>query len=183
MMESITQITSKTEDVEVRTLEGKSMMVAIPIWNPRIVYLSLMAVGGALPEIFLSFMSQFSDKSGQDTFALSTPNSLGTIALAGSAAFNLFVVTGFAIISANSAKRMHRFNTFLLIGIFSIFAYLWVYIVVVQISPGYIDIGEAFFTLLFFPLLLFFGYVVEKCNPIKRDFNEELEYNRRLMCK
>jgi Ca2+/Na+ antiporter len=101
LMESITQITSKTEDVEVRTLEGKSMMVGIPIWNPRIVYLSLMAIGGALPEIFLSFMSQFSDKDGQDTFALSKPNTLGTIALVGSAAFNLFVVTGFAIISAN----------------------------------------------------------------------------------
>lgn len=98
LMDSITQITSKTEDAEVRTLEGKSMMVGIPIWNPRVVYLSLMAIGGALPEIFLSFMSQFSDKSGADTFALSTPNSLGTIALAGSAAFNLFVVIGFAIV-------------------------------------------------------------------------------------
>jgi solute carrier family 8 (sodium/calcium exchanger) len=78
---------------------------------------------------------------------------------------------------------MHRFNTFLLTGFFSVFAYLWVYIVVVQISPGYVDMGEAVFTLLFFPLLLFFGYTVEKCNPIDRDYNAELEYNRRLMCK
>jgi hypothetical protein len=78
---------------------------------------------------------------------------------------------------------MHRFNTFLLVGLFATFAYVWVYIVVVQISPGYIDIGEAVFTLLFFPLLLFGGYAVEKCNPVVRNYDSELEYNRRLMCK
>ena len=61
LMESITMITSKTEDVEVRTIDGKSMMVSVPIWNPRIVYLSLMAIGGALPEIFLCFMSSFTN--------------------------------------------------------------------------------------------------------------------------
>ena len=93
------------------------------------------------------------------------------------------MIIGFTIMTVEKDKRMKRFNTFLLTGMFSTFAYVWVYIVVVQVSPGYIDLGEAFMTLLFYPLLLFCGIVVERCNPIKREWKEEIEYNRRLMCK
>ena len=68
-------------------------------------------------------------------------------------------------------------------GIFSIFAYVWAYIVIIQISPGYIEISEAVVTVLFYPLLLLCGYGLEKCNPVSKTYEEALKYNRRLMCR
>jgi solute carrier family 8 (sodium/calcium exchanger) len=183
LMDSISMITSKTEDVEVKTLDGKSMTVGVPIWNPRMVYLSLVAFGGALPEIFLCFMSTFSNQSGSDNYSGQIPTTLGPIVLTGAASFNLFMILGFAIMSVGEIKRMKRFNIFIMTGIFSIFAYVWAYIVIVQISPGYIEISEAVVTVLFYPLLLLCGYGLEKCNPVSKTYEEALKYNRRLMCR
>ena len=47
-------------------------------------------------------------------------------------------------------------------SVWSIFAYIWLYLVIVVISPNEIEIWEAVVTLVCFPILVVNSYVVEK---------------------
>jgi len=146
-MEAIAKITSQTESVEVKSPEGKTMTVGVPLWNSSIVYLSLMAIGGALPEIFLCFMSTFSE-GGR------VPTEIGPMAVVGSASFNLLIVSGLSIAAVAEVKKILNMNVFLLMAAFAAFAYVWLFLVLVVISPGEIDLAEAMVTLMFYPALL-----------------------------
>jgi len=176
LMEAIAKITSQTESVEVKTAEGKTMTVGVPLWNSRIVYLSLMAIGGALPEIFLCFMSTFSE-GGR------VPTEIGPMAVVGSASFNLLIVSGLSIAAVAEVKKILNMNVFLVMAAFATFAYVWLFLVLVVISPGEIDFAEAMVTLMFYPALLVAAWFSEYLSPEERDEQEELEHNRRLVCK
>jgi len=176
LMGAIAKITSQTESVEVKNAEGKSMTVAVPLWNSRIVYLTLMAIGGALPEIFLCFMSTFSE-GGR------VPTEIGPMAVVGSASFNLLIVSGLSIAAVTEVKRILNMNVFLVMAAFAAFAYVWLFLVLVVISPGEIDFAEAMVTLMFYPALLVAAWFSEYLSPEERDEQEELEHNRRLVCK
>jgi len=156
LMEAITSITSKTETVRVKDLQGKTMDISVPIWNPRIANVTLLALGAAAPEIFLCFFSTFADIE-------SAPKDIGPMALIGSASFNLLVVTGTSIMAVASVKRVLSISTFIVTALFASFAYVWLFLVLVVFSPAYIEFWEAMTTLLFYPLLLFFVWATEKC--------------------
>lgn len=176
LMKAIAQITSSTENVEVKNAEGKTMTVGVPLWNARIVYLTLMAFGGALPEIFLCFMSTFSE-GGR------VPHEIGPMAVVGSASFNLLIGCGLSIAAVAEVKKILKMNVFLVMAAFAAFAYIWLFLVLVVISPGEIDFAEAMVTLMFYPALLVAAWFSEYLSPDARDEQEELEYNRRLVCK
>ena len=46
-------------------------------------------------------------------------------------------------------------------SIWSIFAYIWLYLIIAKISPGEIEVWEAILTLCFFPLLVFNAYLLD----------------------
>lgn len=175
-MEAIAKITSRTELVEVKNLEGKSMTIGVPVWNPRLANVALLALGSAAPEIFLSFFSTVLNIE-------SIPNELGPMVLIGSGAFNLLVVTGISILAVSEIKKVFRLNVFIVTAAFATFAYVWLFLVLVVFSPAYIEFWEAMSTLLLYPLLLFFVWATEKCSPEGNSESEELERNRRMVCK
>ena len=47
-------------------------------------------------------------------------------------------------------------------AVFCVFAYVWLIIILVVVSPDYVDLWEAILTLLFFPMLVVLAYAAEK---------------------
>jgi Ca2+/Na+ antiporter len=105
------------------------------------------------------------------------------MAVVGSASFNLLIVSGLSIAAVTEVKRILNMNVFLVMAAFAAFAYVWLFLVLVVISPGEIDFAEAMVTLMFYPALLVSAWVSEYLSPEERAEAEELEHNRRLVCK
>jgi len=136
--------------------------------------LTLLAVATALPELFVSCLSVFSAAQG------SVPAELGPMAIAGSASFNLLVVAGMAVAYASQLTAVTQTNTFLLSGLFSAVACIWLFTVLTITSAGYITLTEALTTLLFYPVFLFLAHTVDFFSSKKEvDLNE----SRRQICR
>jgi solute carrier family 8 (sodium/calcium exchanger) len=174
-MDAIAKITSKTQQVEMKDREGKSMMVDQPVWNSRIANIAFLALGSAAPEIFLSFFSTVTNIE-------SVPNALGPMVLIGSASFNLLVVSGISILAVSEIKKVFRLSAFLVTFAFATFAFVWLFLVLIVFSPAYIEFWEAMTTLAFYPLLLLAVWATEKCSPEVTEA-EQIENNRRVICK
>ena len=118
----------------------------------------------------------------------------------GSAAFNLLVISAICIISIEDGKTskiknfkgkksqtenqvkiqiinlfFQKFKVFLTTTVYSIFAYLWLYIVLVLISPNEVTVWEAIVTLLAFPILVMNSYMAEKNFFMKKTKKEIAE--------
>ncbi|EDQ85030.1 uncharacterized protein MONBRDRAFT_29670 [Monosiga brevicollis MX1] len=142
-MEAIEVITSRERHVMVDGIE-----TTVLIWNPTIANLSLMALGSSAPEIILSIIEIVAG----EFFA----GALGPSTIVGSAAFNLFVIIAVCLLAlpAMEVRRIESMGVFLVTAIFSIFAYIWLLIILIASSPDVIEIWEGVVTLLFFPILL-----------------------------
>lgn len=71
---------------------GYKVPKKVPVWNPTVANLTLMALGSSAPEILLSVIEtvqKLGMKSGE----------LGPSTIVGSAAFNLLVISGVSIFS------------------------------------------------------------------------------------
>jgi len=84
---------------------------------------------------------------------------LGPSTIVGSAAFNLFCIIAVCISSMTSPgiRMIKEIRVFHITAAFSIFAYLWLFIVSVA-SPEVVDIWEGAVTLLMMPLLVSVSY-------------------------
>lgn len=51
---------------------------------------------------------------------------------------------------------------FLVISAFSLFAYIWLLLIIEVISPNVIELWEAAATFLLFPILMFFAYATDR---------------------
>ena len=58
--------------------------------------------------------------------------------------------------------RVESFVVFCITATFSLFAYIWLLIVLVVSSPDKVDVWEAVLTFLFFPLLVCIAYAGDK---------------------
>jgi len=152
-MEAIEVICSKTKQVKVSDKEGKEFTVEMPIWNPTIANLTLMALGSSAPEILLSIIETLNtlDK---------TPGELGPFAIVGSAAFNLLAISGVCILSVGEVpKKIFDLGVFAVTSIFSLFAYVWMNAV---LSDGEITVQEAWLTLAFFFILVILAFAADR---------------------
>jgi solute carrier family 8 (sodium/calcium exchanger) len=59
-------------------------------------------------------------------------------------------------------RRIDQIGVFGVTASFSIFAYLWLLIVLKGITPNVIDVWEAVLTFIFFPVLVLVAYAVDK---------------------
>lgn len=120
-MEAIEVITSTTKRIEVTDKAGaNTFWVEVPVWNPTIANLSLMALGSSAPEILLS-IADTCGKLGQPA------GELGPSTIVGSAAFNLLFISAVCIPAVDAPKKIDDMGVFLTTSVFSLFAYAWLY--------------------------------------------------------
>ena len=166
-MEAIEVITSKTELVTISDADGHYIQVEKLFWNPTIANLTLMALGSSAPEIILATAGVALDFEG-------VPSDLGPMSIVGSASFNLLVISAVSIMAvpATEVKSIDDVGVFLVTCLFSIFAYVWFYLVLVVISPNRIELWEAFTTFGFMIILVILAYTADRCRAKKIDKDE-----------
>lgn len=154
-MEAIEVITSSVKDVTVQDKEGKLYTYQVPVWNPTIANLTLMALGSSAPEILLSVIEALKvlgEPSGE----------LGPSSIVGSGAFNLLCISGISILAVEEPKKIYDLGVYSCTAFFSIFAYSWMYFCLEISSPNYVTPFEAFMTLFFFFLLVIMAFGFDK---------------------
>ncbi|XP_062575828.1 sodium/calcium exchanger 3-like [Saccostrea cucullata] len=156
-MAAISTITSFTQEVKIPDdSESGYRTVEVKRWNGTVANLTLMALGSSAPEILLSIIEiVFNDfKAGE----------LGPSTVVGSAAFNLMVICGVCVfaIPANETRRIRKLKVFAITAVFSVLAYVWLIIILMVNTPDFVDLWEAIVTLLMFPILVIFAYILDK---------------------
>ncbi|CAD5124085.1 unnamed protein product [Dimorphilus gyrociliatus] len=156
---SIESITAKKKTIKkYDEEEGKVKEVEVFVWNETVANLTLMAFGSSAPEILLA-IGETAQKLGKEDEG----DGLGTFTIIGSAAFNLLIITAICIlvVDGGEPKKIKELGVFLLTSVWSIFAYIWMLIVVRFSTPGVIDMWEAWVTFAFFPLMVLTAYAMD----------------------
>jgi len=155
-MASIEVITSQEREVTITRPNGETMTVSVRTWNETVSNLTLMALGSSAPEIMLSVIEVIGHgfEAGE----------LGPGTIVGSAAFNLFVIIGLcvAVIPNGEVRRIKHLRVFIITASWSVFAYLWLYLIIALSSPGVVDVWEGIVTFLFFPATVLTAYIADK---------------------
>ena len=133
-----------------------------PIWNAAVANLTLMALGSSTPEILLSII----EIVGKGFYA----GELGPGTVVGSAAFNLYFITGICMVAlpAGETRKIEGTSVYFLTASHSLLAYAWMAMVVTVISPDVIEWWEALITFLAMPWLVTLVYCADK-NWFRKD--------------
>lgn len=162
---AIEKITSKTAKVRIPDQNEPDgfRMIEVKVWNDTVANLSLLALGTSAPEILLSVIEIVGRKfeSGE----------LGPGTIVGSAAFNLLVISAICILSIpdGETRRIANMRVFGLTTFSCIWAYVWLSLVILVISPGVVDLYEAIITFLMFPALIIGAYLIDKKPCMKKE--------------
>jgi solute carrier family 8 (sodium/calcium exchanger) len=167
-MAGIERITSQTTIIQVKDDHGEVVRTQkITVWNPTIANLTLMALGSSAPEILLSVIETTGNLGG-------CPGELGASTIVGSAAFNLLVISAVSIYAVNAkndtdperdgsvpvgVKKIYDMGVFCVTAFSSIFAYVWIWIVLADQSVSPL---EAWLTLIFFFVLIGSAFGMDK---------------------
>jgi solute carrier family 8 (sodium/calcium exchanger) len=144
--------------IEVITSKEKTMKIAVGnemveypvlVWNATLANLTLMALGSSAPEILLAVIETVS------TLDSPPEGGLGPSCIVGSAAFNLLAISAICVIAIPDGEKrvIKQYGVFLITAFFSVFAYIWMLVVLQFSTPNVVDMWEAWVTLLMFPLL------------------------------
>merc|ERR1711922_30032 len=89
---------------------------------------------------------------------------LGPGTIVGSAAFNLFMIIGFCmyVIPDDEVRKIKHLRVFFVTATWSVFAYVWLYVILGPISYGIVESWEGILTFLFFPATVYTAFVAEK---------------------
>merc|ERR1712032_1731895 len=89
---------------------------------------------------------------------------LGPGTIVGSAAFNLFMIIGLCmyVIPDDEVRKIKHLRVFLVTATWSVFAYIWLYVILGFISYGKVETWEGLLTFIFFPLTVWTAYVAER---------------------
>eukprot|EP00397_Hematodinium_sp_SG-2012_P011321 GEMP01011457.1.p1 GENE.GEMP01011457.1~~GEMP01011457.1.p1 ORF type:complete len:822 (+),score=160.59 GEMP01011457.1:124-2589(+) len=151
-MAAIERITSVKTRIKISSC---GRMVTVKVWNDTVANLTLMALGSSAPEILLSVIELFQNKI--------TSGTLGPSTIVGSAAFNSFVISAVCVmaIPVGETRLVKETGVYLVTATFSIFAYLWLIVILLFITPDVVDVWEGVVTFLFFPLLVCLAYAAD----------------------
>jgi len=156
-MESIEMITAQEKEVTIKDPKtGKNQIVIVKVWNETVANLTLMALGSSAPEIMLSVIEIWA-KGFQ-------AGDLGPGTIVGSAAFNLFMIIGFCmyVIPDDEVRKIKHLRVFIVTATWSVFAYVWLYVILAPISYGVVESWEGILTFLFFPATVYTAYVADR---------------------
>lgn len=156
---AIEKITSKTKVLHVASGTGddeKPETIEVPVWNGTVANLTLMALGSSAPEILLSIIEIVGNnfEAGE----------LGPGTIVGSAAFNLLCISAVCVVGIpkGETRRIDMIVVFGVTATCSIFAYIWLLVILKWSSEDVVDIWEAVLTFLFFPILTVIAYFADK---------------------
>ncbi|XP_022210626.2 sodium/calcium exchanger 3 isoform X2 [Drosophila obscura] len=172
-MAAIEAITSTERTVVVKGPNNEKQTMHVRIWNETVANLTLMALGSSAPEILLSVIEIYAKdfESGD----------LGPGTIVGSAAYNLFMIIAVCMvwIPAGEVRRIRHLRVFAVTCLFSIFAYVWLWMILSVISPGIIEVWEALVTLLFFPVTVIWAYIAERRLLVYKYMDKNFRVNKR----
>jgi solute carrier family 8 (sodium/calcium exchanger) len=88
---------------------------------------------------------------------------LGPNTIVGSAAFNLFMIITICVAAVPSTehRKQKHLDVFFVTATWSVFAYIWMYLILAVITPGVIDVWEGLLTFLFFPLTVLTAWIAD----------------------
>ncbi|XP_054264179.1 sodium/calcium exchanger 1 isoform X2 [Macrosteles quadrilineatus] len=155
-MSAIEVITSQEREVTVAKKGGVEQKIVVRVWNETVANLTLMALGSSAPEILLSIIEIYA-KSFQ-------AGDLGPGTIVGSAAYNLFVIIALCIsvIPNGETRKIKHLNVFFVTATWSVFAYVWLYVILAVISPGKVEVWEGILTFSFFPMTVGTAYIADR---------------------
>ncbi|XP_029030757.1 sodium/calcium exchanger 1b isoform X2 [Betta splendens] len=155
-MASIEVITSQEKEITIKKPNGETTTTTVRIWNETVSNLTLMALGSSAPEILLSVI----EVVGHGFHA----GTLGPSTIVGSAAFNMFVIIGLCVyvVPDGETRKVKHLRVFFVTATWSIFAYIWLYLILSVISPGVVQVWEGLLTFFFFPICVVFAWVADR---------------------
>ncbi|XP_034407464.1 sodium/calcium exchanger 1b isoform X4 [Cyclopterus lumpus] len=155
-MASIEVITSQEKEITIKKPNGETTTTTVRIWNETVSNLTLMALGSSAPEILLSVIEVIGHKFEAGT--------LGPSTIVGSAAFNMFVIIGLCVyvVPDGETRKVKHLRVFFVTATWSIFAYIWLYLILSVISPGVVQVWEGLLTFFFFPICVLFAWVADR---------------------
>ncbi|XP_062325489.1 sodium/calcium exchanger 3 [Osmerus eperlanus] len=155
-MAAIEVITSQEKEIVIKRPNGETTTTTIRVWNETVSNLTLMALGSSAPEIMLSVIEVCGHgfEAGQ----------LGPATIVGSAAFNMFVIIGLcvSVIPEGETRKIKHLRVFFVTAGWSIFAYIWLYMILAVFSPNVVQIWEGLVTLSFFPICVVLAWVADR---------------------
>merc|ERR1712128_114642 len=157
MGESIEMITAQEKEVSVKDPKtGKTQIIVVKVWNETVANLTLMALGSSAPEIMLSVIEIWAKNF--------EAGDLGPGTIVGSAAFNLFMIIGLCmyVIPDDEVRKIKHLRVFIITAAWSVFAYVWLYLILGTISPNIIESWEGIVTFLFFPITVYMALVADR---------------------
>eukprot|EP00927_Polykrikos_kofoidii_P041367 TRINITY_DN3527_c0_g1_i1.p1 TRINITY_DN3527_c0_g1~~TRINITY_DN3527_c0_g1_i1.p1 ORF type:complete len:999 (-),score=182.44 TRINITY_DN3527_c0_g1_i1:222-3218(-) len=155
-MEAIEEITSAERVLWVDMHNGSMHKFHVRVWNSTVANLTLMALGSSAPEILLSCI----ELVGNDFFA----GELGPSTIVGSAAFNLLVITAVCVkaLPNGEIRKVEMTTVFAVTATCSVWAYLWLLVILVVWTPNKVDVEEGVITFVMFPVLVVVAYCADK---------------------
>ncbi|XP_037342228.2 sodium/calcium exchanger 3 isoform X1 [Pungitius pungitius] len=155
-MAAIEVITSQERELVIKRPNGETTTTTIRVWNETVSNLTLMALGSSAPEILLSLIEVCGHgfKSGE----------LGPATIVGSAAFNMFVIIGLcvSVIPQGEVRKIKHLRVFFVTAGWSVFAYIWLYMILAVFSPNVVQVWEGLVTLAFFPICVLLAWVADR---------------------
>lgn len=155
-MAAIEVITSQEREIIIKRPNGETTTTTIRVWNETVSNLTLMALGSSAPEILLSIIEIIGHGFEAGT--------LGPSTIVGSAAFNMFVIIGICVyvVPDGETRKVKHLRVFFVTATWSIFAYIWLYLILSVISPGVVQVWEGLLTFLFFPICVVFAWIADR---------------------
>ncbi|XP_026079415.1 sodium/calcium exchanger 3 isoform X1 [Carassius auratus] len=155
-MAAIEVITSQEKEIIVKRPNGETTTTTIRVWNETVSNLTLMALGSSAPEILLSVI----EICGHEFHA----GELGPATIVGSAAFNMFVIIGLcvSVIPEGEVRKVKHLRVFFVTAAWSMFAYIWLYMILAVFSPNVVQVWEGLLTLAFFPICVILAWVADR---------------------
>ena len=142
-----------------------------------------MALGSSAPEILLAVIET-------TTTLGECPGELGASTIVGSASFNLLVISAASIYGVTpendtkadrdttmprGIKKIKDLWVFGVTATFSIFAYIWMWLV---LRDQMVEMWEAILTFAFTFILLAIAYTADRCNPANHEEEDEEEADK-----
>ncbi|KAM9302455.1 sodium/calcium exchanger 1-like [Gastrophryne carolinensis] len=155
-MASIEVITSQERRITYRRPNGEVTVASVRIWNETVSNLTLMALGSSAPEILLSII----EVVGRGFEA----GDMGPSTIVGSAAFNMFVIIGICVmvVPEGETRRIRHPRVFAVTAFWSVFAYVWLFLILSWFSPGEVEVWEALLTFFFFPICVLQAWLADR---------------------
>ncbi|XP_023723619.1 sodium/calcium exchanger 3 isoform X2 [Cryptotermes secundus] len=172
-MAAIEVITSQEKEITVRKKSGETQILVVRVWNETVANLTLMALGSSAPEILLSIIEIYAKNF--------EAGDLGPGTIVGSAAYNLFVIIAICVmvIPEGQVRKIKHLRVFFVTATWSVFAYVWLYIILSVSSVGEVEVWEGLLTFMFFPATVITAYIADRRLLIYKYLHKNYRMNRR----